>query len=103
MDASREHIEVVEGTGGPKARIAGHSIRVVDIADLHERRGLSVDDIIAQFPTISRADVYAALAYYWDHRDELDRQTAEDADYAASLMQQRPGRLQAHLHPHRVG
>lgn len=60
----REHIEIVEGAGGPKARIVGHQIRVVDVVEWHEKMGLSADEIIERWPTISHADVYAALAYY---------------------------------------
>jgi uncharacterized protein (DUF433 family) len=81
----QEHIEIVEGAGGPKARIAGHRIRVVDVVEWHERMGLSVNDIVKQWPTISRADVHAALAYYWDHREELDAKMAEDAAYAEEM------------------
>ena len=68
-----QHIEIVEGAGGPKALIAGHRIRVMDIAIWHEKMGMSPEQIVAEFPTISLADVHAALAYYRDHRDEVDR------------------------------
>ena len=79
--ASTEHIKIAQGTGGPKPRIAGSRIRVQDVVIWHERRGMSVDEIIEQFPTISRADVYSALAYYWDHKDEIDARIAADEAY----------------------
>jgi uncharacterized protein (DUF433 family) len=79
-DVSREHIEIVQGAGGPKARIAGHRIRGQDVAIWHEKLGMSPDEIVDQYPTITLADVYAALAYYWDHREEIERAiAAEDA------------------------
>ena len=31
-DVIQEHIEIVDGALGPKARIAGHRIRVLDVA-----------------------------------------------------------------------
>ena len=34
-DVIRDHIEIVEGSGGPKARIKGHRVRVVDIVNMH--------------------------------------------------------------------
>ena len=37
----------------------------------HERMGHSADEIAAEYD-ITLVDVYAALAYYYDHRDELD-------------------------------
>jgi uncharacterized protein (DUF433 family) len=85
VDVIAEHIEIVEGAGGPKARIAGHRIRVVDVVEWHEKMGLSVDEIVERWPTISRADVHAALAYYWDHREELEAKMAEDEAYAEEM------------------
>jgi uncharacterized protein (DUF433 family) len=68
----QEHIEIVEGALGPKARIVGRRIRVLDVAVWHEKVGLSPDEIVEQHPDITLADVYAALAYYWDHRQEIE-------------------------------
>ena len=56
-----EHIESTPGVCGGKPRIAGHRIRVEDIAVWHEQQGLSPDEIVAQFPQITLADVYDAL------------------------------------------
>jgi uncharacterized protein (DUF433 family) len=77
MDVSREHIEIVEGAFGPKPRIRGSRIRVEDIMNWHEKGGMSADEIVKDFPQLTHADVYAALAYYWDNKDEMDRMIAE--------------------------
>jgi uncharacterized protein (DUF433 family) len=74
----RNHIEIVESAGGTKARIVGHRICVQDIVIRHGRMGCTPDDIVDQFPTITLADVHAALAYYWDNREEIDRAIAEE-------------------------
>jgi uncharacterized protein (DUF433 family) len=76
-DTIRRHIEIVQGAGGPKARIAGHRIRVEDVAIWHEKLGMSPDEIVDHYPTLTLADVHAALAYYWDNREEIERQIAE--------------------------
>jgi hypothetical protein len=34
------------------------------------------------------ADVHAALAYYFDHRDEILRQMREDEDFVAQVKSQ---------------
>jgi uncharacterized protein (DUF433 family) len=73
----REHIKSKPGVCGGKACITGTRIRVQDIFVWHEMQGQSADAIVSQFPQLSLADVYAALAYYWDHRDEIDRQMQE--------------------------
>jgi uncharacterized protein (DUF433 family) len=84
-DVIREHIEIVEGAGGPKARIAGHNIRVQDIALMYRRLGMSPDEIVEELPTITHADVHAALAYYWDHRDEIEAAIDDERAYADEM------------------
>jgi len=84
-DVIREHIEVVHGAGGPKPRIAGHRIRVQDVVIWHEKLGMSPDEIVHQYPTITLADVHAALAYYWDHRDEIERAIEEEHALVAEI------------------
>jgi uncharacterized protein (DUF433 family) len=81
MGVIRQHIEIVEGAGGPKAVITGHRIRVQDVVIWHERVRMTPDEIVYHYPTISIADVYAALAYYWDNKDEIDRRIADDEAY----------------------
>jgi uncharacterized protein (DUF433 family) len=65
-----KHIVKTPGVCGGRARIAGHRVRVMDIVGWHERRERSVAQIVEMFPGISRADVHAALAYYYDHPEE---------------------------------
>jgi len=61
---------------------------------LWTEQGQSPDQIVAGFPQISLADVYAALAYYHDHRDEIDRQIREDDQFVAQMKgQDGPGIL----------
>jgi uncharacterized protein (DUF433 family) len=66
-----QHIEKNPGVCGGRACIAGHRVRVMDIVAWHEKRGYSPDQIVDLFPGISLADVYAALAYYFDHPQEI--------------------------------
>lgn len=96
-DVVQQHIEIVEGARGPKARVAGHRIRVQDIAILHEKLGLSPDEIVDQYPTITLADVYAALAYYWDHRDEIEQAIADERAYVEKLRETHEGPLARRL------
>jgi uncharacterized protein (DUF433 family) len=39
--------------------------------------GASVDEVVRSFPDLSRAQVYECLAYYEDHRTEIDALVAE--------------------------
>jgi len=97
-DVIREHIEIVQGAGGLKPRIAGHRIRVQDIAVWHEKLGLSPDEIVHHYPTITLADIHAALAYYWDHRDEIERAIAEEQVLAEEVRRGAVSLVQEKLH-----
>lgn len=78
------HIEIRPGVRSERAFIAGHRVRVQDIV-LWDEEGLSADEIVARVPTITLADVHAALAYYYDHPDEIDRQIQEDDSLASQM------------------
>jgi uncharacterized protein (DUF433 family) len=70
MNVSREHITKTPGVCGGKACIAGTRIRVMDIAGWHDA-GATPAEMIEMFPHITHADVHAALAYYFDNREEI--------------------------------
>lgn len=93
VDVIREHIEIVSAAGGPKPRIAGHRIRVQDVAIWHEKLGMSADEIVDQHPTITLADIHAALAYYWDHRDEIERDITRERAFVEKFRSTNPGPL----------
>jgi uncharacterized protein (DUF433 family) len=73
-----ERIVKTPGTCGGKARIAGHRIRVLDIVAWHEHQGMSPDEIVAQFPSLTLADVHTALAYYFDHIEDIRAEMREE-------------------------
>ena len=66
-----QHIEVTPNICGGKPRISGHRITVQQVALWHDRMGRSADEIAAEYD-LDLADVYAALAYYFDHQEEID-------------------------------
>ena len=84
-----DHIELTPETAGGKPRIRGRRITVQDIAIWHERLGRSADEIAAEYQ-LTLADVYAALAYYFDHREEIDARMTEDRAFAEALRAHTP-------------
>ena len=91
-----KHIEITPGIAGGKPRIAGRRISVQDIVVWHERMGRSADEICADYD-LSLADVYAALAYYFDHREEVDRSLEENAAFVDALRKRTPSPLRERL------
>lgn len=61
---------------GGKPRINGHRITVQNIAIWHDRLGWSVDEIASEYK-LDLADIYAALAYYFAHRETIDESIEE--------------------------
>ena len=95
-DVLSQHIAITPGVTGGKPRIAGRRITVQQIALWHERQGMGVDEIATAYD-LTLGDVYAALAYYHDHREEIDAAMQADADLVAELRARTPTKLQAHL------
>lgn len=81
------HIEVTPGIAGGKPHITGHRITVQNIALWHEYMSMSADEISSKYG-LTLAEVYAALAYYFDNRLEIDRSIAEDNAFVEAMRRQ---------------
>ncbi|MBW8878827.1 MAG: DUF433 domain-containing protein [Acidobacteria bacterium] len=103
LDIIKQHIEATPGTCGGKPRIAGHRIRVMDIAVAHEQQGMSPDEIVSMYPSLTLSDVHAALAYYFDYRDEILRDIAEERRYAKEVRLTTPSPLHEKLQRRSAG
>jgi uncharacterized protein (DUF433 family) len=90
---TRGHIVIAPGYCGGKPHVAGRRIKVQHVAAWHELAGLSPDEIAAAYPGLSLADVHAALAYYYDHRDEIDADIRDDEAFVAKLRGSSPPSL----------
>lgn len=70
VGVSKEHVTKTPGVCGGKACIAGTRIRVLDVLYQHEL-GKAPAEIAAVWHGVSVPDVYDALAYAYDHPDEI--------------------------------
>ena len=68
-----EHV-VLDERGVP--RIADTTMKVVELVTAQTAYGWSPEELHFQFPHLTLGQIHSALAYYWDHRDELDRDIA---------------------------
>ena len=96
-DILSQHIVITPGVTGGKPRIAGRRITVQQIALRHERQGMGVDEIATAYD-LTLGDVYAAPAYYHDHREEIDAAIQADADMVTELHVRTPSKLRGRLH-----
>jgi len=67
--------------------IAGSQVRVTDIVASHLYRGLTPDELATNF-NLNLGQVYAALAYYYQHKAELDTRLKANADTAEQYLDQ---------------
>ncbi|MDJ1169926.1 DUF433 domain-containing protein [Roseofilum sp. BLCC_M154] len=92
-----EHIQILPGLCGGQPHIAGHRIKVQDIVIWHDDMGMSPDEIVYHYPSITLADVYAALTYYHDHREEIRQQIRSDQAWVRQIQEQNPSVLKEKL------
>src|SRR5271157_2596212 len=92
-----EYIGIRPGYCGGEPHILGHRIQVRHIAVWHDQMGMTPTEIAATYPTITLAQVHAALAYYYDHRDEIRAAIEDEHRFVEELKAKTPSLLQEKL------
>jgi uncharacterized protein (DUF433 family) len=74
--------------------VATTQIRVSDIAASHLYRGQTPDELAVNYK-LSLGQVYAALAYYYQHKDQIDELMQQEWDRANTYLEtlEKNGRL----------
>jgi uncharacterized protein (DUF433 family) len=85
MTTTTAHIELDEAG---VAWIDSTKIKVLEVVRDHQIRGWSPEEIHFQHPHLSLAQIHAALSYYYDHRDEIDRQLQARREFVEELRAQ---------------
>ena len=85
------HIAATPGIVGGEPRISGTRIRVRDVVAVRDLQAATPEEIATiYYPHLSLAQVYAALAYYEDHRQEIDSLKEEEATFIADMRRSKP-------------
>jgi len=87
MPIEDAHISVDE-KGVPWVRRAGVSVKQV-VASLKDC-GFQAEEVVRQFPYLKISEVYSVLAYYHDHREEIELVLQKDREFADKLRAQTP-------------
>jgi uncharacterized protein (DUF433 family) len=80
-----EYIGIRSGFCGGEPHILGHRIKVRHVAVWYEQMGMSPAEITVAYPTITLAQVHAALAYYYGHRDQIRAAITEEDRFVDEL------------------
>jgi uncharacterized protein (DUF433 family) len=81
LGLSYPHISVQSQVMSGRPCIAGTRVRVMDIVAARQA-GVPEDELLEYFSsrTLTRSELHSALAYYYDHQDEIDAALAEDSE-----------------------
>ena len=82
-----EH-NVVDERGVPV--LADTGTKVIEIVLDKLAYGWSAEEIHVQHPHLSLGQIYSALAYYWDHQDELDADIQRRLEFVEGLRKTAP-------------
>jgi uncharacterized protein (DUF433 family) len=77
--------------------IAGTGIKVLDVAVRYEVMGLTAEEIVAVYPQLSLAQVHAALAYYYEHKAEIDKEWKASVRRVATIKKKQSSILEQKL------
>ena len=75
------HICKRKGVCGGRSIIAGTRIPVWSIIKWY-KLSLSVEDIIREFPQLTPSQVHYAFSYYYDNKDEIEKDIIENENEA---------------------
>lgn len=95
------------GVCSGQPRIAGTRIKVKHVYTWVESMGMTPTEVVGEHPHLTKAQVHAALAYYWLHPDEIQKDIENEEQLVAELkasmgpskIQERLAELNATDHP----
>jgi len=64
------HLEV-DASGAPV--LTGTTMKIAELVMAQRAHGWSPEELHFQFPELPLGQIHSALAYYWDHKQELDQ------------------------------
>ena len=70
--------------------IAGTTMKVVELVLDHLAYGWSPEELHFQHPDLTLGQIHSALAYYWDHKAELDKDIEGRLQTVDQLQQTKP-------------
>ncbi|MBI4715077.1 MAG: DUF433 domain-containing protein [Nitrospirae bacterium] len=74
------HISTNPKICGGSPAIAGTRFPVRSVVIYILRHGLTPEELIARFPHLTLAQVHDALAYYYDNREEIEKDIAANTE-----------------------
>ena len=82
MPTATTHPYILKNDGAPACLESHPRVRVAMLVMDYRSRGLSPDEMVLHYPYLKIAEVYSAMAYYFDHQQEIDAEIEQEVDQA---------------------
>jgi uncharacterized protein (DUF433 family) len=77
--------------------LLGTDIAVHTIVNYYQNKGYSPEEILQQFPQLDLPQIHHALAYYYDHKPEIDEELADEDN--GKLLKQKQAEQEPEIDP----
>lgn len=65
--------------------IKGTSMKVLELVTSVQAYGWSPEELHFQYPHLNMSQIHSALAYYWEHKQEIDEDVKRRFEYSEKL------------------
>ena len=80
IDLKHPHITEDPNISQGSPIIRGTRTRIIDIVIEYEYLGKTPDEIVNAHPYLNLAQIHDAISYYYDNREEIDREIKQRKD-----------------------
>ncbi len=74
------YIHRVKGYCGGRPIIVGTKFPVRSVVNYILKQGMTPEELVAEFNYLTLSKIYDALSYYYDHKDEIDRDIEQNTE-----------------------
>ena len=78
-DTLHPHVSRTEGVCGGEPVIRDTRFTVRAVVTYVLRLGMTVEEVVREWPHLAPAQIYDALSFYYDHQDEIDEEIRKNA------------------------
>ena len=82
--------------------IVGRQVRVLDVVVCYEHQGISLEEIVSRFPTLTPTHVKLALNYYFDHTEVIQQEMRTERQFEEEFSRTHSSLLEAKLRQRRL-
>ncbi|MGR3175045.1 MAG: DUF433 domain-containing protein [Candidatus Scalindua sp.] len=81
-----KHAYIVSRKGycGGRPIIVGTKFPVSSIVNYILKQGMTPEELVKEFPHLSLSQIYDALSYYYDHKEEMDKDIESSSEISLS-------------------